>query len=764
MKKIYLCLLSLFLISGCLTMRLDRVVDYSPVSNAGYGARPGPAKAMYDDKTDLLAEDFAVIGSLSVEHKIKLCTTRENGKPECTAVPQGKDATADLLEEAAARGGELVRMGLDRKVSTRVTEGKGACTRLGSRLEKRRYTSNLSAFSPSTEMEYDVYVPECEEYEKVISEETVETSSGVVYRKDPRLARSQRDQLGFATAAAAGNLAEVRRYLGQGLSAESRDSDDTPILGWAAVSGKTEVVQLLLDKGANINTVGSLGAPLHMAGEVGDLTMVKYLVGKGADYNIKDRAGNTPLLWAAYRGHGDVVKALLEMGADANATNKNGITPLMASIQPAPSLEDVKRMAAGELTPGARIVLMLLDKGADPKLKNAAGKTAVDYAVMAALFHSDAAELLIGYVSGAYGYIDKSGKWAIKPRYQDALEFSEGLARVAVSGFDWKTYAYGFIDKSGKLAIPGPFDLAFGFHEGYAIVAAGKPGSRKYGFIDTSGKIVIPCQYRDAQNFFDGLAAVELAAGKWVFIDKTGTQAIPAQFEGCTWNFTDGLVGVKAGGKWGFIDKRGAFVIPPQFENVSMWGFRESLAAVQAAGKWGFIDKKGTLVIAPRFEDARLFSEGFAAVKSDGQWGYIDKTGTLVIAPQFSGAYGFSNGLSVVRVTDAFDISYYKYIDAQGTIVLGEGYTEASSFSEGLAMTMIKWGPLSLKLGKTEVIYYDAKGKPALTLDYLSEGEWRTGFEAATWKGSVAARNFSEGLAGVRVFGKKFVSVHLRGD
>lgn len=51
-----------------------------------------------------------------------------------------------------------------------------------------------------------------------------------------------------------------------------------------------------------------------------------------------------------------------------------------------------------------------------------------------------------------YGYIDKSGKEAIPPRYKDAGNFSEGLAPVFIDG------KIGFIDKTGKFAIKPKFE------------------------------------------------------------------------------------------------------------------------------------------------------------------------------------------------------------------------------------------------------------------------------------------------------------------
>jgi ankyrin repeat protein len=55
---------------------------------------------------------------------------------------------------------------------------------------------------------------------------------------------------------------------------------------------------------------------------------VQLLVDAGAEVNIQDKDGLSPLMVASYEGHVDVVRALLAKGARHDATNRNGHTPL----------------------------------------------------------------------------------------------------------------------------------------------------------------------------------------------------------------------------------------------------------------------------------------------------------------------------------------------------------------------------------------------------------------------------------------------------
>lgn len=83
-------------------------------------------------------------------------------------------------------------------------------------------------------------------------------------------------------------------------------------------------------------------------------------------------------------------------------------------------------------------------------------------------------------VKGKYGFIDKTGKTVIKPQFDGAMYFSDGLAGVEIDG------KMGFIDKTGKIVIQPQFDYCGDFREGLARIEIG--GKVKY--IDKSGKVV----------------------------------------------------------------------------------------------------------------------------------------------------------------------------------------------------------------------------------------------------------------------------------
>jgi len=122
---------------------------------------------------------------------------------------------------------------------------------------------------------------------------------------------------------------------------------------YAAIrSGDTAAVSRLLQGGADVNMKDRRGGatPLMNAAAVGSLETMQLLIEKGADVNARSAGNATALMWAAT----DLAKVrlLVEKGADVNATSELGHTPLMLSAMSDNS---------------SAIVRLLLERGADPK-------------------------------------------------------------------------------------------------------------------------------------------------------------------------------------------------------------------------------------------------------------------------------------------------------------------------------------------------------------------------------------------------------------
>ncbi|KAF5137166.1 Protein TANC2 [Metarhizium anisopliae] len=88
-------------------------------------------------------------------------------------------------------------------------------------------------------------------------------------------------------------------------------------LAWAAGEGHEAVVQLLLEKGTDVNAKDIDGqTPLWLSAAKGHEAIVRLLINEGADIHIKDKHGRTPLMLAARGDSTAIVQLLLENGAD----------------------------------------------------------------------------------------------------------------------------------------------------------------------------------------------------------------------------------------------------------------------------------------------------------------------------------------------------------------------------------------------------------------------------------------------------------------
>jgi len=329
---------------------------------------------------------------------------------------------------------------------------------------------------------------------------------------------------------------------------------------------------------------------------------------------------------------------------------------------------------------------------------------------------------------GAWGYCDPEGNMAIEATFEDARDFSEGLAAVRIDG------KWGHVDLIGRMVVEPRFAWAGGFHEGLAAVGL-RPDeteieARLCGFIDRTGRLVIPAKYPDAKPFSDGLAAVcitwpsaeNMGLEQWAFVDHKGrllhdrtyrfvlpfSERLAAVFKG-DWTIEyinpaghtvfvaqrpDGqpLEAHYFFGRWrGYKDEAGSFsegLAPFKIDahEIHLYMDGPGHGFYYEGGTWGFLDKRGRIVVKPRFADAQPFSEGLAAVAEtrtvdtphdDGtetvrtfrKWGYIDRTGRTVIDMQFDTAGPFQNGVARVEIGDDWHDRSIGYIDKTGRYV-----------------------------------------------------------------------------------------------
>lgn len=129
----------------------------------------------------------------------------------------------------------------------------------------------------------------------------------------------------------------------------------------------TKVTEVLSQPGAvvvNARDISTGQTALHIVTERRDPVWIRFLTAKGANPNVRDKAGNTPLSIAVRLGLVEGAKELIEAGAHVDVTSATGETPLIAAIH---------RRDMG-------MVRLLLEKGANPDRTDNSGRSARDYA------------------------------------------------------------------------------------------------------------------------------------------------------------------------------------------------------------------------------------------------------------------------------------------------------------------------------------------------------------------------------------------------
>ncbi|CAH0004446.1 unnamed protein product [Clonostachys byssicola] len=166
-----------------------------------------------------------------------------------------------------------------------------------------------------------------------------------------------------------GDLAIIQLLLDNGADINTTNGE---ALAVACGRGDMAMVKLLIDKGARLSGMGG-PTPLEMASEYGHNEIVQLLLDCGADINVEGGA----LHAASSTGHEAIVRLLLDAGAEVNSLNSSGKTALHAASK--------KGHEA--------IVRLLLARGIEINAKSQDGETAVHEAIAGR--HTAIAELLL---------------------------------------------------------------------------------------------------------------------------------------------------------------------------------------------------------------------------------------------------------------------------------------------------------------------------------------------------------------------------------
>ena len=292
--------------------------------------------------------------------------------------------------------------------------------------------------------------------------------------------------------------------------------------------------------------------------------------------------------------------------------------------------------------------------------------------------------------------MNKAGKLVVDYIYDEAADFSEGLAWVANDEYQ------GFIDKQGNKVLDGAKYfvadagmLNYAFHDGLAcVVKMDDEGNAKYGYINKQGEEVVPCKYDAANPFSEGKAAVAIYKEdnadaqfpyEYSYIDVKGNVLFSCKEGLKTGDFHEGMAWFTSNEQqYGFIDTTGTEVIPMRYytDEIAMPKFiadfhegytlsgAEDFVGTESITVYRLMDK---MMVRPAFKVEGPVYEGVALNSADKKFGFIKPDGTQAIPCEYdytpscvsgdmlSSSYRFSNGVAAVRKNGKWG-----YIDHNG--------------------------------------------------------------------------------------------------
>jgi WG containing repeat len=287
-------------------------------------------------------------------------------------------------------------------------------------------------------------------------------------------------------------------------------------------------------------------------------------------------------------------------------------------------------------------------------------------------FDNDNPSMRWAWKDNLWGLQRPDGIWLVEPKFQQADRLIGDLTRVMLNG------KVGFIDRAGKLAIEPIFDQAWPFSHGFDRTTAlrdGVPGvldktgawvpgeqqipfavtlqvygdpkvetirglhfkkGDRWGFLEPDGRVVLDADFDIPVTHCHDRTIYASRNKEWLRFKWDGSPLQPPNgrfIEG--WCYSPPFP-LKVGDKIGLVAADGTPVTPFHFDAIVRVGGRAW--DVKLGGRWGRIATgDGRWLIEPRF-DYLSADEGLLVAAVDGKRGFLNLDGSWLIEPKFDAA------------------------------------------------------------------------------------------------------------------------------
>jgi hypothetical protein len=323
--------------------------------------------------------------------------------------------------------------------------------------------------------------------------------------------------------------------------------------------------------------------------------------------------------------------------------------------------------------------------------------------------------------SGLYGYADETGKFVIEAQYEQALPFSNGLARVK------KSVGWSVITEKGKVITKKPYEEIGGYKNGVSVVSvrgytdgkynlfygtistkgseiiepvynyitydsanslfivgkASDPDEKqvsskkaatalsntlqaRFGLLNAEGKPIIPLQYEAIRDYQFKLFAAKLTDGRWKVFNIRGEEIFKGEYTDIR-DFDEEYATVKKDYRWGIMNKAGQIIKPLVYRDIIRTGkFTYNLLPMP---QWKVVDQQNKQKFSYEFEDVRAVNEVLYSYQLEGKRGLMTEKGEIITPPVYEQIAPITGDLTVVKMNRKYGV-----IDKKGHTILANDY------------------------------------------------------------------------------------------